>query len=199
MVSVEAPVVIERTRVIAPIWRRVASAFLDGLFLLLALWPLSSIVSGLIFALVIDKTLNIETAFAILFGFYAAIVVVLGGCLLAIQITGTSPGLFLMSIRIVGADDRRPGWGPGFGRLIIPALFSFAAGVASAIVTFTVAEPRIPGLIVQGIIVWFPYAWALWERENRKLHDLAAGTWVIRDGEDREPPRPIEDPAPSTM
>lgn len=56
----------------------------------------------------------------------------------------------------------------GIGKAVIPGVFFIA----------------IPGLRVLGAIIGLyalvDYLWPLWERENRALHDLFAGTHVIR-------------------
>ena len=56
----------------------------------------------------------------------------------------------------------------GIGKAIIPGLFFGAATSLRALA------------VLAGLYVLVDYLWPLWERENRALHDLLAGTHVVR-------------------
>ena len=73
-------------------------------------------------------------------------------------LTGTSPGKALTRIRAVRADGRPP----GVGRALLRALVWIVDGFPYL----------LPGLV--GFIV------ALTSKANRRVGDMAAGTWVVR-------------------
>lgn len=68
---------------------------------------------------------------------------------------GTSPGRWVMGVKIVTLEGRAPGWWRGAKRA---AVAEFASGKALGI----------------------GYLWAFGDRQRRTWHDYAAGTWVVR-------------------
>jgi uncharacterized RDD family membrane protein YckC len=73
---------------------------------------------------------------------------------------GQTPGKQAMGIRVV-RDDGRP--------------VTFATGLLRDFLFKTVL-----GGFSGGLFSLVDYLWPLWERENRALHDLVAGTHVVR-------------------
>jgi uncharacterized RDD family membrane protein YckC len=72
---------------------------------------------------------------------------------LGTALMGATPGLRTAGLRIVGPDGRRP----SPGRAALRSAAAVAAGAALGV----------------GIVI------ALFNREGRAAHDLAAGTWVV--------------------
>ena len=80
-------------------------------------------------------------------------------------------GKGLLGLRLVTARDRqRPGWRRVAGRCLVWAVpFAIAAAFWSA--------PIVYGATILTAVIWL---WALWDKDHRGLHDIVAGTVVIR-------------------
>ena len=78
---------------------------------------------------------------------------------------GQTVGKQVASVRVVTADDQPVGPGRAFGRELLKLVFAWTL-----------------------VLYLLDVLWPLWQPENRALHDLAAGTRVVRtDGGDAPP------------
>ena len=138
---------------------------------------------------------------SVIFGIPMLATPVVGLGYLAVQIVGMSPGMLVTSIKIVDETGRLPGW-RGLVRFVMPLPFFWTpifVGVRIFEATFDGNPTRTYTVAVGALIAALPYLWALWQPERRTLHDLAAGTWVVRRVPQAALTAPIEEPVPSTM
>lgn len=84
-----------------------------------------------------------------------------------VAVRGQSPGKYLLGIRVVDAQGRRPGWARALARELL-------------------------GKFVSTLILGFGYAWAAADPRRQALHDKIAGTFVV-SGHPPEPPLPPAD------
>ena len=84
---------------------------------------------------------------------------------------GQTPGKQLMGLRVVTVRDRqKPGWPRTAARCLVWAIpFSIAGAFWSPPITY--------GATIPLLVIWL---WALWDKDHRGVHDIVAGTVVIR-------------------
>ena len=96
-----------------------------------------------------------------------------------IRVSGQTRGKRRRRLRVVSIRDGAATHSPGraFVRSVVPAAAGAAGCVAAALADF-----RVPALA--GLAMWIiVYASAMWGKNGRGWHDMAAGTVVIADPE----------------
>jgi len=118
-----------------------------------------------------------------------------------VQIRGISPGMNRLSIRMVTAEGRSPGW-RGVIRSVVALAFAAPlvfAGIRLVGTTSDGLSVRVTAIGAGVLVALIPYLWALWQPEHRTLHDLAAGTWVVSTARGPAGSTPAEEHWPGTM
>ncbi len=80
---------------------------------------------------------------------------------------GQTVGKMVLGLRVVTADGSPPGWRATFWRVLVEALPWGGLFQCLGVV------------VVVPLVDWL---WVAWSRQKRALHDLAAGTYVVRLG-----------------
>jgi uncharacterized RDD family membrane protein YckC len=77
---------------------------------------------------------------------------------------GQTPGKRILNIKVVGKNGERVSWWRALWRTI----------------TYVLA-PVLVSILCMGVPVgWIIFLWPLVHKEHRALHDILAGTWVIK-------------------
>lgn len=149
---------------VAGFWRRTAAALVDGVCLtpaILLLGWLAFRVTGLRLPGASDVRLEsllelfLEGG-GLAYGLLAmaVLIVLLYGFLFTV-VTGATPGLRLLGLRVISVYGDFPEW----WRVMLRCL----------------------GFVVAGLLLGLGLVWVGFDREKRGLHDWVAGTYVIRD------------------
>jgi uncharacterized RDD family membrane protein YckC len=152
-------------------WRRVGATIVDGLIVSIPVIPIAFILFA-IFGLSFSE--GGDTNDAGVFAGVAAFLVL--GLIYVVAIfvyapyfmskwNGATPGKRATGIRVVRADG-------------LPITFGFAA-IREILVKQLLFG--IAGSFTVGLAQLLDYLWALWDSENRCLHDLIVNTRVVRD------------------
>jgi len=142
-----AVAVVEVNRQRAPAWRRVATWAVDGAILAALLALLLLPVIGKADLVPPRRDLVVPAAMVIALVAFAY-------HWLGVTLMGSTPGMRILGLRVVGPDGERP-----------------APGRSAARALLALASTALLGL---GLLL------ALFTRSGRGAHDFAAGTWVVR-------------------
>lgn len=167
----------------APVWRRVLAWAVDW-----TAWGLFVAACALVGrVLPIGSPATAEDALSdAQAGGLEAGIAILAVAWVAMLARGTTPGLALLSVRLVRRDGRPPGLLRALVRWLVPAALRVAAFAAEAVLLFVAAFTGGTGLLIVLPLVaaieavrHIPQAWALFRQDRRTLYDLLAGTWVV--------------------
>ncbi|MEO1065158.1 MAG: RDD family protein [Actinomycetota bacterium] len=151
---------------LAPLWRRLVAQVLDSLILVGPAFVILTVVG-------VDVDLEageIESGDRLLVAVAVIVALVVAYQTVLIARRGATIGKAAAGVRVVRADD---GSIPVWDRSLLRALVPQGAG----------AVPVIGLALVSAV-----YGAALFDRHRRGIHDLAAGTIVVRIAVDREDP-----------
>lgn len=153
-------------------WRRVGATIIDSIILTIPFIPIALIVLA-IFGVSVGGNGDDASDAGIIAGFltllllvviYAALALIYAPYFMA-KWNGATPGKRATGIRVVRADG-------------LPITFGFAA--IREVVVKQIGFGIVSSFTL-GLATLLDYLWALWDPENRCLHDLVVNTRVVRD------------------
>ncbi len=149
----------------APRWRRLLAFMLDGLLLGLVGTGPAMYLGPMVQPFGMWSHLLFVPAMALYRG-------------LSQGISGCTPGQYLLGLRVVAADGERPGWGAVLLRAGVLSLGLGTMGMTMPGNSWVEVGIRL----IAGLFGASSLYLALFEGQRRGLHDLVAGTVVVRRG-----------------